>query len=118
MIVKKVLTSDFLIQFEGESVDLRKYIGAFAMDVISACAYGINTDSVNNPNHPIVVNAKRILGVDANIGIILSVLAPPIAKFFNCEPFDKDSVNYFDVLTNKIVDERKRTQGITKSLLN
>jgi hypothetical protein len=29
------------------------------MDVISACAYGIDIDSINNPDHPIVSNAKN-----------------------------------------------------------
>jgi cytochrome P450 family 3 subfamily A/cytochrome P450 family 3 subfamily C len=89
---------------------MRKYIGAFAMDVITSCAYGVNTDSLNNPNHLIVTNAKRILNVDAGIGLFLSIMAPPIAKFFKCEPFDSNSVNFFDAITNKIVKERKKLQ--------
>ncbi|XP_054155295.1 cytochrome P450 3A29-like [Oppia nitens] len=92
---------------KGEPVDMRKYIGAFAMDVISACAYGINVESVKNPNHPIVTNAKKILGVDANIQALVSVLFPPLGKLLNCEPFDVNAVQYFDDLTNQILKERK-----------
>ena len=86
---------------------MRKYIGPFAMDVISACAYGINTESIKNPSHPIVTNAKKILGVDAGISLLLSALAPGLAKRLKLEPFDINAVNYFDELTNQILKERK-----------
>jgi len=92
----------------GETFDMRKYIGAFAMDVISACAYGINIDSIDNPNHPIVVNAKKILNVDADLTMFISVFAPPLAEFLKLETFDLKAVNYFDALTNKIAEERKK----------
>jgi hypothetical protein len=101
---------------------MRQYVGAFAMDVISACAYGINTDSIKDPNHPIVVNAKKILNVDANISLFLSAFAAPIARFLKLEPFDITATNYFDALTNKIIEERKKfnetqeNSNYTKSL--
>jgi cytochrome P450 family 3 subfamily A len=79
------------------------------MDVISACAYGIDIDSINNPDHPIVLNAKKILNIDANISVLLSVLIPSIAKFLKLEPFDINAANYFDSLTNKLVEERKKS---------
>lgn len=79
------------------------------MDVISACAYGVNIDSINNPNHPIVLNAKRVLNIDANLSTFLAVFAPTIAKFFKLEMFDINAINYFDILTNKLVEERKNS---------
>ncbi len=94
---------------------MRKYIGAFAMDVISACAYGIKVDSINNPNHPIVLNAQKILNVDASLSAFLSAFAAPIAKFFKLELFDINATNYFDVLTNKLVEERKKSIKIQEN---
>ena len=94
---------------------MRKYVGAFAMDVIAACAYGINIDSINNPDHPIVTNAKKILGIDANLNIILSVMAPSLARFFKLESFDINATNYFDKLTNDIVNERKKLNNCSKT---
>ncbi|CAG2101065.1 unnamed protein product [Medioppia subpectinata] len=98
-----------LSEFEknGKPVDMRKYIGAFAMDVISACAYGINPQSISNPDHPIVTNAKSILGLDAGVNQIFSVLTPALARFLNLEPFPVKAVDYFDDLTNQILKERK-----------
>ena len=85
------------------------YIGAFTMDVLTSCAYGINIDSINNPDHPIVVNMRKITNIDANLAIITAFIAPPIAEFFKMETFDINAVNYFDNLTNKIVEERKKS---------
>ena len=111
-----------LCVYQGEIVDMRKYIGAFAMDVISACAYGIDTDSVNNPEHPVVVNAKKIFGRDTNLSIILSVLAPGLARKLGLNFFDPDATKYFDRLTNQIVAERKKlnfsSRVMGKSFLN
>ena len=87
---------------------MRKYIGAFAMDVISACAYGINIDSVNNADHPVVKNAQKFFGVNANFKMIVSLVAPPIGKFFDFDFFDPEAVKFFDELTNKIVTNRKK----------
>ncbi|CAG2168028.1 unnamed protein product, partial [Oppiella nova] len=91
----------------GQTVDIREYMGAFAMDVISACAYGVNVESINNPNHPIVVNARKMLSVDSSVSNILSILVPPIARLFRLDPMDREAINYFDKLTNDIVAERK-----------
>ena len=94
---------------------MRKYIGAFAMDVISACAYGINIDSVNNADHPVVKNAKKFFAINANFRMIISFLAPSIAKLFNIDFFDPEAVKFFDELTNKIVSDRKNTKNPEKS---
>ncbi|CAG2115584.1 unnamed protein product, partial [Medioppia subpectinata] len=72
-------------------IDMRKQVGAFAMDVISCCAYGIDVESMTNPNHPIVLNASKILSSDPRPGIIVSALFPAFAKLIGAEPFDVDA---------------------------
>lgn len=90
--------------------DIRPYVGAFAMDVITSSAFGVNADSINNPEHPIVANVKNILGFNANISIFLSVVMPKLAKLLGMEPFDVKAINYFSALTQQIVAERKKLQ--------
>ena len=36
----------------GEEFDIRRLLDGFTMDVISKCAYGIEVDSINQPDHP------------------------------------------------------------------
>lgn len=76
------------------------------MDVIASCGYGINVNSVRQPNHPIVENAKRILGVDASFKFVFTLIFNKIAELFRMEVFDADSINYFDSLTHQIIEER------------
>ena len=78
------------------------------MDSISACAYGIKVDSIDNPDHPIVSNVNKFFGLDAPFRVMISILAPKIAQFFKVEFFDMSAVKYFSELTNQIVSERKK----------
>ncbi|XP_017462254.1 PREDICTED: cytochrome P450 3A8-like, partial [Rhagoletis zephyria] len=100
----------------GKTFDLKKYINGFAMDVIACCGYGVEIDSVRDPNHPVVVNATKILNVDVTITQIICFLFPKVAKWFKLDIFDKDAVNYFDKLTFEIVEKRlKEADGKQKS---
>ena len=101
----------------GGTFDLKKYIGGFAMDVIASCAYGIEIDSVSQPDHPVVVNAKRILNVDISFSFLGCLFFPSLAKWLGLEPFDKKAVDYFDDLTFKIVEKRmKEKEGEKREL--
>ena len=85
------------------------------MDVIACCGYGVEIDSVRDPNHPVVVNATKILNVDVTFTQIVCFLFPRVAKLLKLDIFDKDSVNYFDKLTFEIVEKRlKETEGKRK----
>ena len=76
------------------------------MDTIAICGYGIEIDSVRNPDHPIVVNAKKILNVDISFSRMMCFFFPSIAKFLDLQAFDRDAINYFDKLTFEIVERR------------
>ncbi|CAG2120867.1 unnamed protein product, partial [Medioppia subpectinata] len=102
----------------GQIVDIREHFGAFAMDVISACAYGINVEFINNPNHPIVVKARRMLSVDSSLSNILSILVPPIARFLRLDPMNRQAIDYFDNLTNQIVTEHKKVTDFIQLMID
>ncbi|KAI8510739.1 Cytochrome P450 3A4 [Branchiostoma belcheri] len=48
---------------QGTEFDLMEFSGAFAMDAISSTAFGVELDSLHNPNHPFVTNAKAVFDV-------------------------------------------------------
>lgn len=105
------ITSNFIDHLKpmaesGERFDMKKFIGSFAMDTIATAGYGIHLDSLSDPNHPVVVNAKKVLNVDASFSMVVSTLFPWLANFFKLEPFDKKAVQFFDDLTSKIIEQR------------
>ena len=87
------------------------------MDVIACCGYGIEIDSVTNANHPIVVNAKKILNVDINLGKMICFLLPRIAQLLDLNAFDKDAILYFDKLTFEIVEKRLSQKNGKRKLM-
>jgi hypothetical protein len=74
--------------------------------VITSCAYGIKTDSLNNPDQPIVTHASKIFAVEGKFSLIISVTLPKLAKFLKLEPFSGAAIRYFKNLLNKIINER------------
>jgi len=78
--------------------------------VITSCAYGIKTDSINNPDQPIVNYANQIFAVEGKFSLIISVTIPKLAKFLKLEPFSGAAIRFFRDLTHKIIRERNENQ--------
>jgi len=97
----------FSTHFEGLPFDIKLYVNAFTMDVLCSCVFGIEIQSIKDPNHPVVKNAIRAFAVDLSFSSILGYIAPSIAKFLKLETLDRKAVNYFRELTAKIVEIRK-----------
>ncbi|XP_034507314.1 cytochrome P450 3A8, partial [Ailuropoda melanoleuca] len=45
---------------KGKPVNLKHIFGAYSMDVITSTSFGVNIDSLNNPQDPFVENAKNL----------------------------------------------------------
>ncbi len=101
------LSRDVQNYFEGSAFDIKTYVNAFTMDVLCSCAFGIDLQSINDPKHPLVENAKKAYSVDLSFSAIVGYIAPQIAKFFKLEGLDREAVEYFKKLTAKIVETRK-----------
>lgn len=54
----------FLIPFaeRGEKVEMSEVVARFTTDVISSCAFGIDTDSIKNPDAEFRKMGKKIFG--------------------------------------------------------
>lgn len=87
-------------------IDIKKYVGAFTMDVLTACAFGVDVDSLHNANNPIVVNANKFFAVNASLSLIFSLLFPKFAKLLRLQPFDRSAFHYFDQLINYLTKKR------------
>ena len=77
------------------------------MDVNSACVFGIKVDSLNQPDHPFLVNMKKVFHMDASFSTILPFIAPKIAKILGLEFFPREPIQYFYKVTEQIITERK-----------
>ncbi|KAK7806238.1 hypothetical protein U0070_008901, partial [Myodes glareolus] len=51
---------------KGKHVNMKDILGAYSMDVITGTSFGVNVDSLNNPQDPFVQNTKKILKQSVN----------------------------------------------------
>lgn len=104
---------DFLVHnmevmsINGYPVDMKKYFGAFAMDVISSCAFGTKVNSLQNPDNDIVKNAKKIFGGSIPTSGMISFLFPSLAKSIKIPAFDQAALLALKQVITSIIVERK-----------
>ncbi|XP_022082458.1 uncharacterized protein LOC110974857 [Acanthaster planci] len=102
----------------GKAVDCKALFGAFTMDVIACCAFGLNVDSQKDKDDPFVQNAKILL--DAGrftkpFAILISIF-PFLARLFGFlgaeMAFDKKATKFFQDVTEATCKLRKE-EGAT-----
>ncbi|XP_071508824.1 cytochrome P450 3A6-like [Diadema antillarum] len=102
-------------------MECRKLFGAFVMDTIGSCAFGLNIDSQGRPNDPFVTHAQRAFRIDQNSPIfVISAMFPSIGRLlaecgYGFVP--RDVVQFFCDVTLKAVALRKQTVGAVKKKL-
>ncbi|XP_049989007.1 cytochrome P450 3A25 isoform X2 [Alexandromys fortis] len=84
---------------KGKPVTMKDILGAYSMDVITGTSFGVNVDSLNNPQDPFVQKAKKILKFSVFDPFLLSIfLFPfltPIYELLSLSIFPRQSVNFF-----------------------
>ncbi|XP_077880895.1 lithocholate 6-beta-hydroxylase-like [Ictidomys tridecemlineatus] len=58
---------------KGKPVTVKEILGSYSMDVIVSTSFGVNVNSLNNPQDPFVKKAKKVLGSDDFHPIFLTI---------------------------------------------
>uniref|UniRef100_A0A8C4LIY3 Cytochrome P450 3A n=1 Tax=Equus asinus asinus TaxID=83772 RepID=A0A8C4LIY3_EQUAS len=58
---------------KGKPITLKDIFGAYSMDVITSTSFGVNIDSLNNPQDPFVENTKKLFSFDFLDPLLLSI---------------------------------------------
>uniref|UniRef100_A0A8C4LGQ2 Cytochrome P450 3A n=1 Tax=Equus asinus asinus TaxID=83772 RepID=A0A8C4LGQ2_EQUAS len=95
---------------KGKPVTLKDIFGAYSMGVITSTSFGVNIDSLNNPQDPFVENSKKLLRFDfLNPLILLMVLFPflqPIFEVLNISLFPKSVIDFFTKSVKRMKESR------------
>ncbi|XP_071501620.1 cytochrome P450 3A40-like [Diadema antillarum] len=99
--------------------ECRELYGAYVIDTIALCAFGLHVDSQRNKNHPFVTNAKRFFAsLDfTSPAMILSTIIPgagKILKWLGLSVFPEDVIAFFKAVVDEAVDNRKSTNDKTR----
>ncbi|XP_023212409.1 cytochrome P450 3A5-like isoform X2 [Centruroides sculpturatus] len=103
----------FEVAEEMIEVDIEKYFGAYFIDVIAKCAFGITLDSQKDPNNPFVKAARNTI----NPGpwkVYLSIFFPNLTKFLRLSVFARSTTRLFKKLLEEAIDKRKKMKDEEK----
>ncbi|XP_014652586.1 PREDICTED: cytochrome P450 3A12 isoform X4 [Ceratotherium simum simum] len=95
---------------KGRPVTLKDIFGAYSMDVITSTSFGVNVDSLNNPQDPFVENTKKLLKFDFLDPFFLSItLFPflsPVFEVLNIFLFPKSVTDFFTKSVKRMKESR------------
>lgn len=101
----------------GKIVEIRSLLNNFTIDVISACAFGIDSNSLTNPD-----NEFRKMGIKSfekrKIPIVLSILLAShqtIAKKLGLKLFAKDVSDFFIKIVSETIENRRHATGVSRN---
>lgn len=95
---------------KGKPISMKNFFGAYSMDVITGTAFGVNIDSLNNPQDPFVEYSKNILKFNLLSPLILLIILfpflTPVFEVLNITLFPKSSVNFLAKSVKRMKESR------------
>lgn len=91
-----------------ESVDIKQLMGPYSLDVVTSASFGVDADSINNPDSPLVVHLKKILNFRAWPFFLIFAFPPAqrLLSLLKVELMNLDSMNFFYNIIRKFKEER------------
>lgn len=98
-----------------DPVDIKEVVSRFTTDVIGSCAFGIECNSLKNPESEFRVIGKRIFSPPSSFlrklrVTLVSLLPPIVIKLLEIKLMDKDIEKFFMGMVNDTVNYREKNQ--------
>jgi cytochrome P450 family 6 len=111
-----VRTLDTFIHEKCESktftFDIRDLSSKFTLTLISSIAFGVNNDSINNPNNIFRMTTLKVLEPKyiSNMRIMMAFFMPQLSKGLKLRFFEKDVEDFYSQIVRTTIQHRKRNQ--------
>ncbi|XP_028561349.2 cytochrome P450 3A12-like isoform X3 [Podarcis muralis] len=96
---------------KDELLVAKDVFGAFSMDVITSTSFGVNIDSMNNPDDPFVKEIQKLTKFSFNLHILLAFVFPFVVSLLNLMKitfFNPEAMNFFERSFAKIKATREK----------
>lgn len=97
---------------KDEPIVTKDIFGCYSMDVITSTSFGVNIDSMNNPNDPFVKEIQKLTKFKALdprfVAIFVFPFLIPVLKAMGINLFPKDALDFFTRAIKKIKADRKK----------
>ncbi|NXP70362.1 CP3A9 protein, partial [Ramphastos sulfuratus] len=97
---------------KDSALPVKEIFGSYSMDVVTSTSFGVNLDSMNDPNNRFVREMRKLVRFDLFdpvfiIAFVLAFLTPLMAKM-NFSFFPTSAVDFFMKSISKIKKEREQ----------
>lgn len=96
---------------EKKSVDCQRLFGAYTIDTIAKCAFGMTINSLLSEDDPFVDKAKRLLDCCLGWRTVLTMVCPRIMKWFRFRLLNPETTEFYQKVIHQLVEERKKIRG-------
>ncbi|KAM7408408.1 hypothetical protein PAMA_002229 [Pampus argenteus] len=100
-----------------ESVDVKQFIAPYSLDVITSASFSVESNSINNPDDPIIVQIKNVLNFNT-LGFMLLLIFPfgaRLAEILGVDMMPKHSVDYFYNIIKTFKDQHTADESVPVS---
>ncbi|XP_007939353.1 cytochrome P450 3A8-like [Orycteropus afer afer] len=95
---------------KSKPVTLKSIFGAYSMDVITGTSFGVNIDSLNNPQDPFVQKVRKLIKFDfldpLMFSIIMFPFLTPILEALSISLFPKDTTDFLTKSVQRMKEQR------------
>ncbi|CAL8298306.1 unnamed protein product [Merluccius merluccius] len=103
----------------GQSVDVKKFVASYSMDVMASAAFSVDTDTTNNPESTLSIQLKNLLKFKIWPFFVLFVLpfTVPLFSLIGLSLMNKHSVDFFYKLIKRFKHEHKDDKSVHSDFL-
>lgn len=104
----------------GKALDIKDVVARYTTDVIGSCAFGLECNSLKNPNSEFRKYGKRIFELSFRqlIARILASTYPRLLKVFNLTFLERKSSEFFMKIIKETVDYRENNNISRKDFMH
>lgn len=105
---------EYLVEHEGDTLEMKEVLSKYTTDIISSCAFGINANCLAVENSQFRIAGRKIFDPTQNAKGSVYFYAPILAKIFNIKFMDEEAVNFLRNVFWETVDKRE-SDGIKRN---
>jgi cytochrome P450 len=100
----------------------KDFFGAYTLDIICSCCFGIEVNSLNDPDNEFIKNVTRANKINLkDPRLLLLFLFPKFTKFLYTRNLiklnDKEAFAYLTDITNQVIERRKSKQEVREDFI-
>ncbi|XP_070771708.1 cytochrome P450 3A56-like isoform X1 [Enoplosus armatus] len=114
--------SDRLIEKLGNSdepIDVKQFCAPYSLDAVTSASFGVEADSINNPDDPLNVHLKKILNLRLWLALLMFIFpfSAHLFKLLGIDILPRVSVDYFYNIIKRFKDQHHAEESIRADFL-